>query len=189
MKALLALLILLSPLTLLAKEEVRITQEAWDSLAIPLRIVPIYVEIENATPVRSVQIEMEVYVKGVLKRTITTGGLSSGGGSEDGQPGPASLKAAIYFRPTDGGKVDGMTVVTWHGMVMSAPFTAKEEEIPMHGGQGSGAFSGKLAVPGRSPIFKAMFGGRGGFTGSDDPQEVIRLNPESTVIIGYLKTE
>lgn len=189
MKVLLALLGLLAPLTLVAREEVQITGAAWDSLAIPLRIVPIYVDVENATPVRSVQIEMEVYGKGELKRTITTGGLSSGSEKDGGQPAPASLKAAIYFRPGEGGNVDGMTVVTWHGMYISAPFTAKQEEIPFTGGSGSGAFSAKLAVPGRSPIFKAIFGGSGGFVGSDDPQEVVRLNPESTVIIGYLKTE
>jgi hypothetical protein len=184
MKALLALLSLLAPLTLLAKEEIQVKGAEWDSLAIPLKIMPIYVEIENATPVRSVEIEMEVYVKGELKRTIAPGKL----GKERDLP-TASVKAAIYFRPAEGGKVDGTVVMTWHGMRMVAPFTSTEEEMPVGGGQASGAFSTKLAVPGRSPIFKAMFGGRGGFVGADDPQEVIRLNPQSTVIIGYLKTE
>ncbi|OJV15380.1 MAG: hypothetical protein BGO12_21795 [Verrucomicrobia bacterium 61-8] len=175
---------MLAPLTLLAREEIQVKGAAWDSLAIPLKVVPIYLDIENATPVRSVEIEMEVYVKGELKRTIILGKL----GQEKDLPS-ASVQAAIYFRPAEGGKVDGTVVMTWHGMRMVAPFTSTEEEIPMHGAQGMGAFSGKLAVPGRSPIFKAMFGGRGGLTGADDPQEVIRLNPESTVIIGYLKTE
>lgn len=189
MKVLLVLLGLLAPLTLIAREEIQITGAAWDSLAIPLKIVPIYVDIENATPVRSMQIEMEVYGKGELKRTITTGGLSSGGEKDGGQPAPASLKAAIYFRPADGGKIDGTTVITWGGMVISAPFTATEEEIPITGGSGRGAFSAKLAVPGRSPIFYAICGGKGSFVGSPDPQELVRRNPESTVIIGYLKTE
>ncbi len=65
------------------------------------------------------------------------------------------------------------------------------EEVPPGGdGVGLRAVSAKLAVPGRSPIFQAMFGGKGGFVGADDPQEVIRLtHPESTVLIGYLKTE
>lgn len=184
MKALLALLSLLAPLTLLAKEEIQVKGAEWDSLAIPLKIMPIYVEIENATPVRSVQIEMDVYVKGELKRTISLGKLGN-----ESDPAPASVKAAIYFPPAEGGKVDGTVVMTWHGMRMVAPFTATEAEMPVRGGQASGAFSAKLTVPGRSPIFKAMFGGRGGFVGADDPQEVIRLNPESTVIIGYLKTE
>lgn len=184
MKTLLVLLSLLAPLALFAKEEIEFKGAEWDSLALPLKIVPFYVEIENASPVTGVEIEMEVYVKGELKRTISTGKLSS-----TDKPAPASVKAAIYFRPTEGGKVDGMTVLTWRGMRIASPFTATEEEIPMRGGQGSGAFSRKIAAPGRTPIFKAMFGGRGGIVGADDPQEVIRRNPESTVIIGYLKTE
>lgn len=184
MKALLALLSLLAPLTVLAEREIQVKGAEWDSLAIPLKIMPIYVEIENATLVRSVQIEMDVYVKGELKRTISLGKLGN-----ERDPAPASVKAAIYFPPAEGGKVDGTVVMTWHGMRMVAPFTATEEEMPVRGGQASGAFSAKLAVPGRSPIFQAMFGGKGGFVGADDPQEVIRLNPESTVLIGYLKTE
>lgn len=184
MKSLLVLLSLLAPLALFAKEEIEFKGAEWDSLALPLKIVPFYVEIENASPVTGVEIEMDVYVKGELKRTISTGKLSS-----TDKPAPASVKAAFYFRPMEGGKIDGTTVLTWRGMFITAPFTATEEEIPMHGGKGSGAFSRKLVVPGRSPIFKAMFGGRGGFSGSDNPQEVVRGNPESTIIIGYLKTE
>jgi len=184
MKIILALLSVLAPLTLLAKDEIRIHGETWDSLTIPLKIVPIYLEIEDAAPARSAQIEMEVYVKGKLKRTISTGAMN-----KDEQEKSSSVKAAIYFRPVEGGKVDGTMVLAWRGMRVASPFTSTEEEIPMHGGQASGAFSGKLVVPGRSPIFYAVFGGKGGFAGAGDPQEVVRLNPESTVIIGYLKTE
>ncbi len=91
MKALLALLICSPRSRSTRRRRFRSTERHGTACAIPLRIVPIYVDRE-CHPVRRVQIEMEVYVKGELKRTITTGGLSSGSGSDGGQPAPASLK-------------------------------------------------------------------------------------------------
>jgi hypothetical protein len=182
MKALIAALSVLLPAIVVA-DEVRFRSAEWDSLAVPLKITPFYVEVESPKAAKSVSIEMDVFVKGSFTRTISAAGLSRAE-----EPRPLALKAAIYFMPPQGGKIDGTVLLEWSGSRSVGKFEATEQELPLLKGMGSAEASSAINTPGRTPLFVIVAGGDG-VTMAADPLDAPKRNPTSTVLIGYLKTE
>jgi hypothetical protein len=88
----------------------------------------------------------------------------------------------------DGGKLEGTVVIEWNGSRGTSKFEASEEELPIAKGSGSGSIEQSIKTAGRVPVFRIV-AGEGGVTFPSDPIETAKSNPNSTVIIGYIKTE
>ncbi len=167
----------------LPAQEISFKGAHWDNLAIPLQITPFYLQIKSPTPVKAVSLEMDMYIKGVFTRTIASGGLRW-----DEKPAPMNVNSAIYFKPIDGGNIEGTVVIEWNGSSGTSKFEVSEKELPISKGTGSGSIEQKLQSAGRVPVFRIV-AGEGGVTFPADPSDTAKSNPNSTVIIGYIKTE
>jgi hypothetical protein len=167
----------------LPAQEILFKSAQWDNLAIPLQITPFYLQIKSPTLVTAVSLEMDMYIKGEFTRTIASGGFRW-----DAKPAPMNVNSAIYFKPIDGGKLEGTVVIEWNGSRVTSKFEASEEELPIAKGSGSGSIEQSIKTAGRVPVFRIV-AGEGGVTFPSDPIETAKSNPNSTVIIGYIKTE
>lgn len=182
MKPLLATLLFATAVPLMAGEST-FKGPSWDNLAIPLKITPFYIQIDHPTPVTSIEIEMDMFINGEFKRTISTGGLT-----RTTKPSPLNVNAAIYFMPPDSGEIEFNAMVSWNDSSGFSRLQIKESELPITKGVGSGAITEKIKIPGRTPIFRIIVGDKG-FTFPEDPFDTPKENPETTVLIGYLKAE
>jgi hypothetical protein len=182
MKHLIPLLFFTTSLSLIAGES-SFKGAAWDSLAIPLKITPFYVQIDHTASVKSVTIEMDMFINGEFKRTISSGGLTRAD-----KAAPLKLNAAIYFMPPKNGEVESSLVIDWSGSSGTSRNTISESDLPISKGVASGPITEEIKIPGRTPLFRIMVGDKG-FTFPADPLETSKENPGSTVLIGYLKVE
>jgi hypothetical protein len=182
MKHLIALVFLATSIPSIAGE-ITFKGASWDSLAIPLRITPFYIQIDHPASVTSVSIEMEMFIDRKLKKTISSGGLT-----RTDKAVPLKVNAAIYFMPPRNGEVESSLVIDWGGSSGVSRTKISESEFPISKGVASGAITEEIKIPGRTPIFRIMVGD-GGFTFPADPLETPQGNPGSTVFIGYLKTK
>jgi hypothetical protein len=182
MKTLIATLTLVLTSSLFA-QEVSFRSAEWDNLAIPLQITPFYLQIESSSQVTEVLLEMDMYIKGEFIRTISSGGLQW-----KEKPAPLKVNSAIYFKQTDGEKLEGTVVIEWNGSKGISKFEVSENELPIRKGSGSEIIEGQIQSPARTPIFR-IIAGEGGVTFPADPTDTAKSNPNSTVLIGYIKTE
>lgn len=158
----------------------------WDSPAIPLKLNPFYLTIESDLMVKSVGIEIDMYVKGKLTQTLATVKMSKGG-DKTIPLGP--LKCALYFPSGEGDLINATAVLLMaDGSRGISEFKIPAAQFLIGKGVAHGALGTKVTTTGRIPVFYMAVGG-GNFRSGNDPDEVIGNNPDSTVLIGHLVAE
>ena len=177
--------------TCVASEPIKFTGASWDNLAIPLGITPFYLNIDSPIKVKSVAIEMDLYIKGKFVRTISSGGMSTLNGRK-----PLKANCAIYFDSSkDEKNVKGTMVAQWEGLMDSTGwFDIPSSEFPIKKGNGSSALISKLESVGRFPVFCIAVDTSGpgenkSYTSFEKADDIVKNNPRSSIIIGYLKLE
>jgi hypothetical protein len=192
MKILAAFCLLLSAVGLCGCErlpilapEVKFTSAAWNDLSIPLGITPFYLEIDSPVKARKVSVEMDLYAKGVFKRTLSTMTI---GFQEEKR---LDLKSAIYFQPQADGTIKGTCVIhpAAGGRGISY-FNLSQSELPL--AEGASTYSvgeTKISEAKRIPVFVILAGAPRGVSMADNPEDAPKANPDAFVIVGYLKKE
>ncbi len=173
-------MVLLSPLP---ASEPALRTASWDSLAIPLEIAPLYLQISSEALAKSVSIELDLYVKGEFKRTISSGGLSW-----TDKTVPLAINAAIYLMPSEEGESKMVMVLEWDGARGVSRASFPQADFPFAMGMASGETGEPIHVPGRIPVFRAIAGGQG-YRLPKHAMDTPKENPEASVLIGYLKVE
>jgi hypothetical protein len=184
MKILLPLLMICSS-PLLTAQDINFKGAAWDSLAPTLNITPFYLTIKKPLEVKSVSVEIDLYVKGALVKTFSSGGFSGA------DKAPLQLNHALHFMPPKDGTISVTTSLDWGGSQSRTSFSISEstlDGIQFLKGFGCSAMTSEFDKPGRWPVFN-IISGTNSFINHVTVPELIRANPDSIVLIGYVKAE
>lgn len=166
-------------------DEVTFKGAEWDSLAIPLKIQPFYVNIDSPTVANGVLVEMDIYSKGTLDQTLHLSNFSRG----QDEKFPLDMNMAIHFMPSEEDVLEGSFVLQWGGARGTNTFSTTVSEMDSRSGWGWGTFPTRIKPGERTPIFGIVIVQDGNMSFSHEPHKIPDLNPNSTVLIGYIKTE
>jgi hypothetical protein len=181
-KVRLIILSLLISATCLA-QEIKFTHTPWDSLAIPLGIQAYYLTVDSSNKGGSVALELDLYIKGRFIRTISPVESMSVGDTK-----PLKANFALYLDTKNKEKIQVTCVVDLPDQRMTAKkFDLLPWEFPKHGSAALG-YNTKIAASGRTPVFILEAGGNS-FKVATVAEDAPKENPNSSIIIAYLKTQ
>jgi hypothetical protein len=181
-KVRLIILSLLISATCLA-QEIKFTHTPWDSLAIPLGIQAYYLTVDSSTKGGSVALELDLYIKGRFIRTISPVESMSVGDTK-----PLKANFALYLDTKNKEKIQVTCVVDLPDQSMRVnKFDLLPWEFPKHGSAALG-YNTKIAASGRTPVFILEAGGNS-FKVATVAEDAPKENPNSSIIIAYLKTQ
>jgi len=164
-------------------QEIKFTTTPWDSLAIPLDISAYYLTVESPTKLQSVELELDLYIKGRFIRTLSVGAMSVGE-----EASSLNANCALYLDQKDKETIQVTYVVDLPGGRSSGKLNLLPSEFPMKKGTACSGNSTKIAPSGRTPVF-TLLAGSSSSSFSTVAEDAPKANPNASVIIAYLKTK